>query len=263
MIEPTERATETASDAGTYAARAFAIALRAVVWSGSSGGDREAAAQVVNVTARHVVFTERVTTDVLTALAPRLSEPSIVQALVNAIRRCRDAARVGRGLGQLAIRAHREGHDASLIVLVAAMQSHRAWRKELHGEWLVHGIQRAISTDRVGVALRLFDPLDGQDRVPEYLLEVFERDPQLLAWPQLRSSFGWWIHRSHPTPEGWRILAETRSTRDGLPSPASFGSELTTAIETLEVALGREADHATRAILGGWLVELAGGEVDG
>lgn len=239
--------------------RCFSHALARLRDDALGPADREEAAFVVRFAARYVSFDERLMTDVMNVLSRHLGAPVVVENLLLAMRRSPDAAKVGLGLVQLASRARRQGQLRAFVTILSSMQKARAWRSHVSDEMLVDAVAHALEQERGRVAASLvLNRLHDCDGVPAGLGDVVDAHPRLLEERTLTTTHAWRLHQARPTAPGWRLLASATTTGDFVPSPESFGSELDTAIETLEAALGQGAERAPRVRLARWLVELKG-----
>lgn len=221
--------------------------------------DREQAAAVIRFVAKYVAFDERLATDVMSALSEQLAAPDVVDNLLRALRRSPEPMKLTSGLERLAVRARREGHWPSFVRIVSMMQETPTWRGHVAEDVFVSTVEHAVSQGRWWIAATLIHHrLHELDTVPLGLGDVMEAHPRLLRQRPVTASQAWTLHQARPTPHGWNVLATTLTTRDSSLQPSLFGSELDTAIETLEAAVGSEPQGARRSTLARWLGELRG-----
>ena len=242
-----------------YAQRCFAGTLAMLLDGSLSPPEREHAAFVARYVARHVIFDERLATDVMRVIAIRLEEPSVVNALVHVLRRCADRGKLAAGLQRLAFAARQDGHWEAFVIITYEMQEIREWRSHITDDWFAECMHHVVRQERLWIAAGLVsNRLQGHDIVPDHLRDLVQQYPALLGIRPLASSEAWQLHQACPTPQGWRVLATEPTRRDYVAAPGEFGSELDVAIETLEAAIGKEDVSQTRTILTRWLHELGG-----
>jgi hypothetical protein len=208
---------------------------------------------------------EAVLSDLVRAAERWLARPKIVGAIFRALRTRttpRRAADLALGVERLAARAFEQKLTTSLSVVVRSMQDEPAWCSRVSPAWFAIALENAITRKAVPLIESLLYGWvrSGRDAEPgPELRECVERNPQIFTSTMTLAPFLCWrLQQVVPTTAGWRALAADRSRAGDVPSAELFGSELDLAIETLEVALGEEAEGARRVILAGWFAALGG-----
>jgi hypothetical protein len=255
-----------AKDVEPFVRRQVAAAL-SVAADGASEGERGAAAKVVRALVGaflHDRLDEVQATDIANVMGRRLDEAQVVGHLLRAlVIGSPNPEDLTVGIERLTDRAAEGQLRECLWHLVCGMLESPIWRTCVREEWAREALAVATNPPPSFTVIpeRLIRAwLDLHGSVPAWMTEVVEQRPDMLLSPHMPSRWVWPLHAAAPTTRGWHLLAQSPHHKCQPLEAVVFGPELDVALETLDRALGEEADNARRIALAGWLAEVGGQE---
>jgi len=170
----------------------------------AEGDDREDAARVIQVLLLRAHPTEADLADIIRALSRALGVHLAIRRVLGELQRLRPAEveKVARSVEHLIDHALRERHDDALYQLVLISLEEPAWASRIRDEWgkaaLVSVFER-LPGSKYPVALLVGGWMCARGDVPEWMRELVENRPDLIASSVLPPATRWQLHRASPS----------------------------------------------------------------
>lgn len=249
----------------TFAERTFAVATVTLGDERADEDEREDAALIIGTLLRNgcLCLTEAELADLFCALTGALDVYLAVRRVLDGVRGLRPpqvVERAGYGVERLMDRAYRDGEHDALGKLVDAALDEPLWAPRVRDEWgkaaFIYAVNHVPET-KYRAAFLVSGWLHAFGRVPDWMAEIAEAYPDLVASTHVPREVRWRLHMAAPTVQGWKTLASALGRTPTI-DPALFGHTVDVAVTTLEVAIGETADEKTKSVLRSWLHELTG-----